>query len=114
MENRDKLILEKIIRYCDRIACNLERFSYRFDAFQSDPMFQDACCMCVVQIGELVALLSEKTKNETAAVPWRSIKDTRNFYVHAYGSIDIPTVWETLNHDIPMLRKACAEILGKP
>ena len=48
--------------------------------------------MCVVQIGELVAQLSDGIKAQNKAIPWRVIKDTRNFYVHAYGSIDVPSV----------------------
>ena len=67
--------------------------------------------MCVVQIGELVSQLSDDVKARNKAIPWRIIKDTRNFYVHAYGAIDIPSVWDTLLHDIPALKTACAEIL---
>lgn len=67
--------------------------------------------MCVVQIGELVTQLSDETKQQNRAIPWRIIKDTRNFYVHAYGAIDIPSVWDTLNQDIPALKSACEEIL---
>ena len=113
MEKRDTIILKKIIGYCDRIRENLERFSYGFECFQNDHMFQDACCMCVVQIGELAAQLSEKAKAETANVPWRIIKDTRNFYVHAYGDIDVSSVWETLLNNIPDLRSTCAEITAQ-
>ena len=68
--------------------------------------------MCVVQIGELVGQLSDEVKQQNRAIPWRIIKDTRNFYVHAYGAIDIPSVWDTLNHDIPALQSACETILG--
>lgn len=46
------------------------------------------------------------------AVPWRIIKDTRNFYVHAYGSIDVPSVWDTLVNDIPGLKYACEQLLA--
>ena len=67
--------------------------------------------MCVVQIGELVAQLSDDIKAQNKAIPWRVIKDTRNFYVHAYGSIDVPSVWDTLEHDIPALKAACDGIL---
>lgn len=67
--------------------------------------------MCVVQIGELVGKLSEEVKRRNTAIPWRIIKDTRNFYVHAYGAIDIPSVWDTLEHDIPDVKAACEQIL---
>ena len=68
--------------------------------------------MCVVQIGELVSQLSDEVKRKNSVVPWRIIKDTRNFYVHAYGAIDIAAVWDTLERDIPALSTVCAEILG--
>lgn len=67
--------------------------------------------MCVVQIGELVSQLSDTVKQQNTSIPWRVIKDTRNFYVHSYGSIDVPSVWDTLLNDIPMLKKACEQIL---
>ena len=68
--------------------------------------------MCVVQIGELVGQLSDDVKCNALTIPWRAIKDTRNFYVHAYGSIDLPSVWETLVNDIPLLATACEELLS--
>lgn len=111
METRDKIILMKILTYCQRIAENLQRYNYVFSAFAGDHMFQDACCMCVVQIGELVSQLSEDVKKKNRSIPWRIIKDTRNFYVHAYGAIDLSSVWETLNQDIPALQSACEQLL---
>ena len=111
IETRDRLILQKIVLYCQRVADNLERYHHDFSAFEQDYLFQDACCMCVVQIGELVSQLSDETKAQNKAIPWRIIKDTRNFYVHAYGAIDIPSVWDTLINDIPALKIACEAIL---
>lgn len=108
---RDRLILQKIVLYCQRIADNLDRYRHDFSAFEQDYLFRDACCMCVVQIGELVSQLSDEVKAQNKAIPWRIIKDSRNFYVHAYGSIDIPSVWDTLVNDIPALKTACEEIL---
>ena len=79
-------MLEKIIAYCQRIEANLDRFDHSYDAFISDVMFQDACCMCVIQIGELVGSLSDSAKS-------------------LYPS------WETLLHDLPALKSACVGIL---
>jgi len=103
--------LQKIVLYCQRIADNLDRYNHDFSAFEQDYLFQDACCMCIVQVGELVSQLSDETKAQNKAIPWRIIKDTRNFYVHAYGAIDIPSVWDTLENDIPALKTACEDIL---
>lgn len=81
-------------------------------AFKQDYLFQDACCMCVVQIGELVFQLSDDIKVQNKAIPWLIIQDTRNFRVHAYGAIDIPSVWDTLENDIPALKTAREDILA--
>ncbi len=66
--------------------------------------------MRVIQIGELVALLSDAVKQQNTAVPWRVIKDTRNFYVYSYGAIDVRAVGDTLVQDIPALKSACKAI----
>ena len=105
--------MRKIIDYCRRIEDNLTRFGHSYELFQTDYLFQDACCMCIVQIGELVGLLSEEIKLQNAQIPWRVIKDARNFYVHNYGSIDVKTVWETMTDDIPGLSDACRKILAQ-
>lgn len=104
--------MQKIVLYCQRIADNLARNHNDFSLFERDHMFQDACCMCVVQIGELAGQLSDELRAKHPAIPWRVIKDTRNFYVHAYGSIDVPSVWATLQTDIPALQTACGQILS--
>lgn len=50
--------------YCNRIASNIDRMNGSFEVFNSDTLFQDACCMCVVQIGELSAQLSESVRSQ--------------------------------------------------
>ncbi len=113
MNERDTRILEKIIGYCDRIAANLQRFGNSYETFCNDVVFQDACCMCVLQIGELAGALSEEFRTANKSVPWRIIKDTRNVYVHAYGTLDLEMVWATLNEDIPALKEMCLQIKQK-
>lgn len=112
IETRDQILLNKIIMYCDRISDNIARNKNSYSSFETDMMFQDACCMCIIQIGELVGQLSDEIRNQNPSVPWRTIKDTRNFYVHAYGSIDVASVWETLQQDIPLLKESCKKILN--
>lgn len=111
MNGRDRRLLEKIVEYCNRVTQNLARYDNSYDAFCEDTLFQDACCMCVLQIGELVGSLSDELKDSHRDIPWRVIKDTRNVYVHSYGSIDVELVWSTLTEDIPKLKQTCTDIL---
>lgn len=111
MAMRDKIVLEKIINFCERIKNNIARNQDNYDAFKNDYMFQDACCMCIVQIGELVTLLSDEIRQKSPHIPWRAIKDTRNFYVHNYGAIDLDVVWATMHEDIPVLAEQCHVLL---
>ena len=55
--------------------------------------------------------MSEKTKLQTAHIPWRVIKDTRNFYVHNYGAVDLDSFWIALNEDVPILKSQCEEFI---
>lgn len=66
----------------------------------------------MVQIGELVALLSDTVKHQNTSVLWRVIKGTRNFCVHSYGAIDVHAVWDTLEQDIPAMKVARETILN--
>lgn len=111
MQQRDSLILEKIIDFCNRIEEYVNRNNHDYDLFCSDKMFQDACLMCVIEIGELSVILSDDAKKMSPQIPWRIIKDTRNKYVHKYGTIELAMVWATINKDLPVLKSECEKLL---
>lgn len=113
MTLRDETLLQHIVLYCGRIQLYLQRCQQDREAFLSDPMIQDACCMCIVQIGELSGLLSDDLKKENQNLPWRAIKDTRNFYVHNYGNVNFEYVWNTMLEDLPALEQWCKSILER-
>ena len=112
MKQRDEELIQRVVQYCDRVAEYLNHIQSDREAFFANPMVQDACCMCIVQIGELVSLLSDELKEAHPEIPWRVIKDTRNFYVHNYGRVDLNYVWDALVSDLPVLRQWCVEYLS--
>ena len=87
MKQRDRDMLDHIIRYCDRISGYINGLSDGWNSFESDQMCQDACCMCIAQIGELSGHLTDEFKKAHPDIPWREIKDTRNLYANNYGGI---------------------------
>ncbi|OGZ09562.1 MAG: hypothetical protein A3D67_04495 [Candidatus Lloydbacteria bacterium RIFCSPHIGHO2_02_FULL_51_22] len=73
-------------------------------------MMQDAVIRELEVIGEAVKRLSDTVKEKSADVPWRDIGDMRNILIHEYFGVDLEIVWETLQSDIPHLRKILSRV----
>ena len=54
MSQTDKLMLGKIIHYCDDIASILDQIDRSFERYEHESVYQYALSMCLLQIGELV------------------------------------------------------------
>ena len=110
--SRDKDILAHILRYCSQVETAHEDFGHSRERFAESTTYQNAVCMCVLQIGELVNRLSEEFKAEHTQIPWRKIRGMRNYVAHEYGSIDLDVVWFVATESIPELRKFCEMYLN--
>ncbi len=111
MNNRDNIILQKIIQYADEIQATIDRYNLDHAKFSSDFIVKNAISMCILQIGELVGKLSNEFKAAYNQMPWREIKAMRNIAAHNYGEIDIDILWETAISDIPELKEYCKHLL---
>ncbi len=110
---RDFVILQHMIAYCDDIARAMRRFGSDYEAFKADKDYRNACAMCILQIGELVGHLSPEFRETHTRMPWNEIKAMRNIVVHAYGSVSVQMTWETIERDIPLLMEYCEDILQR-
>lgn len=63
---RDKIIIDKMLRYTDKICAYCEGMSY--EEFRADDMLVEACVFNLGQIGELTARLGQSFKQENAQV----------------------------------------------
>lgn len=111
MNSRDIHILERIVAYCQEIEHACDLFGKSYEQFENESVFRNACCMCILQIGELTGKLSDEAKAETASIPWREIRSMRNICAHNYGSINRISTWATILEDIPMLTNECKKHL---
>lgn len=107
----NKICLEKIIKYCDSITEICKKHNFDKEVFEQDEEFQLACSMCVIQIGELVGRLDNALKEKHPDIPWNSIKGMRNIFAHDYDIVKADTLWETVNEDIPKLKKIIEPLL---
>ncbi len=64
-------------------------------------------------IGEATAHLSEATRGQLPALPFRQMRGMRNIVAHDYGHVDVALVWKAATEKIPLIRRVLEEFLGK-
>jgi len=111
MSSRDISILRRMVSYCQQISQTSYEFDDSKERFLESATFRNAVCLCLLQIGELVAGLSDDFKENHPDVPWREIKLLRNIVAHRYGQIDSDVIWEICLADVPELMDFGAKIL---
>ncbi len=98
----DRVYIAQIL---DAIS-KIETFTQGVDApaFSVDQKTQSAVILQLLLIGELVKRISVETK-KAIDLPWRDIAGFRDRAIHDYFSIDLDIIWNTVEHDIPEVKK---------
>ena len=109
--NSNKVVIEKIIGYCNEIERMIDRFGNNFEAFNSDLAFKLAGGACIIQIGELTTRLTDDFKNQHSEIDWNSLKKASNEHLHDYENVKLDVDWQILTEDIPALKKSLQAIL---
>jgi len=99
----DRLYLIHILECIER----LERYTAPGrDAFFSDTMIQDAVLRNLHTLSEFTQRLSDALKDRHPDVDWFSIAGFRNVIVHDYLGVDMSTIWDIVERDLPELKLA--------
>ena len=111
MDNRDSSVLKKISSEASIISDMIT--GYNCETFTNDEKTKRAVCMTLINIGELVKILSDTVKQNNPSIPWRSIAGLRDVTAHGYQTLRMDDIWETVTTDIPLLRTQINELLLK-
>ncbi|MBA7616396.1 hypothetical protein ES703_23692 [subsurface metagenome] len=79
--------------------------------FLDSTLIQDAVVRNLQVLAESTQRLSDATKESAGEVDWFKIAGFRNVLVHDYLGIDIERVWNILEKDLPLLKKAIQRML---
>lgn len=113
-KERDVVIVEKIIKYCDEVYSTHQMFNNDINLFRNQEVgfiYRNAITMPILQIGELVKNVSDEFRADNNNIPWKLLARTRDFYAHNYGALDYDVTWDTSQNDIPKLKEELEDIL---
>lgn len=100
--SQDKLYLEYIL-YCIK---KIERFtSGGKKDFLTNELITDAVLRNLQIMAESTQKLSDETKSASNNISWNSLSGFRNVLVHAYIDINLDRVWQSIEDDLPLLKR---------
>ena len=110
---KDDGVLLRHMRDAAREALSFAHGRTRAD-LDSDRQLVLALVKAIEIVGEAAFQSSEGVRDELPAVPWADIIGMRHRLVHAYYDINLDVLWQTLQHDLPLLVEALESYLGPP
>lgn len=108
---RDRERLAHIIAAADNIARYTKGKTY--DDLQADDMMGYAVVYNILAIGEAAYKLTNAFRREHPETQWNDIMLMRNVLAHDYYKLKLQTVWEVVQHDLPLLREQVARYLAE-
>jgi len=100
-EERDRAYFWDMLDAAKAIRSFTDAISY--EQYIRDRKVQMACERALEIIGEAARRVSDKTKSERSAIPWKAIIGQRNVLAQEYGEIKQDRIWEVVRNHIPAL-----------
>ncbi|MBV5305856.1 MAG: DUF86 domain-containing protein [Desulfobulbaceae bacterium] len=75
--------------------------------------WQDAIIRNLEIIGEAAKRVSKPLKEQYPTIPWREIAGLRDVLIHDYMGVDLETVWNVVENDLPSLKNQLVIIIAK-
>lgn len=102
MPHRDwKLRISNILKAIRNVRTYTEGMSY--NDFISDRKTVDAVIRNFIIIGEAANRIPNEVESMHPEIPWKDMRDMRNFVVHEYFGISDKIIWDTIQNDLPPL-----------
>jgi uncharacterized protein with HEPN domain len=92
--NGYEVYLNDIIENIERAQRFIADVSY--DEFTRDDKIHYAVVRCLEIIGEATKRLPQSLRQQHPEIPWKSMTGTMDVIVHAYASINLFKVWQTV------------------
>lgn len=82
------------------------------EEFMAVTHWQDAIIRNLEIIGEATKRISRPLKDKHPEIPWRHIAGLRDVLIHDYMGVDLNSVWNVVENDLPSLKKQVGIIMA--
>ncbi len=89
-----QIAANKVLQFTNGIA---------WEEFQQNELLHFAVVKLIEIMGEASSKITQATRDAHPEIPWRDIIGMRNRLIHEYFRIDLETVWDVVENDIPRL-----------
>jgi uncharacterized protein with HEPN domain len=110
--NRDSASLLDIVNAAKRVLLFAEGLDK--SALATNEEKQSAILYQVIVIGEATKRLSQEFRAQHPAIPWKDIAGMRDIIAHQYDRVNLNTLWDVIQTDIPELLALLEPLLPNP
>lgn len=82
-----------------------------YEAFVTDRKTVDAVIRNLIVIGEAASHVPDEVVSTHTDIPWRDMRDMRNFVVHEYFGVSDRILWDTVQSNLPPLIPLLKQLL---
>lgn len=111
---------QRVDDYLEHIAEAIERATSYLqplrdvEALGQNSQVQDAIVRNIEIIGEAAAHIYNREPDfiqQHPQLPWAQMRAMRNAVIHEYFFVDLDIVWNTVKHDLPLLKQQIEALL---
>lgn len=107
----DAVYLHHILDAIGRIQEYAAGISY--ERFLKDSLLQDGVLRQLEIVGEAAKKVSNPFRDAHPQLPWKQMTGIRNKLIHDYFEVDLLIVWDTVQTDLPPLKRQVERIVGR-